>query len=197
MWEKEDPPEVEFIIQSWDTAHEAKTRADFSACTTWGVWQTEDKESRIILLDAVKGQWEFPELKVKVLEQWKAWEPDSLIVEKKAAGAPLIQELRRMNIVVTEVSPSRGKVGTSNDKYARMNAVSSIFQSGLVYAPDKRWAHEVINEVAEFPFGLHDDFADTVQMTMARYRAGGFLRLPSDYEDDVQDFKSRQRNYYG
>jgi predicted phage terminase large subunit-like protein len=197
IWEKEDPPEVEFIIQSWDTAHEAKTRADFSACTTWGVWTTEDKESRIILLDAIKGQWEFPELKVKALEQWKQWEPDSLIVEKKAAGAPLIQEMRRMNIVVTEVSPSRGKAGVSNDKYARMNAISDIFQSGLVWAPDKRWAHEVIDNCAEFPNAMHDDLSDTVQQAMERYRAGGFLRLPSDFEDNVEDFRSRQRAYYG
>ena len=197
IWDKEKPPEVAFIIQAWDTAHEAKTRADYSACTTWGVWETEDKESRIILLDAVKGHWEFPELKLKVLEQWKLWEPDSLIVEKKAAGAPLIQELRRMNIVVQEISPSRKGGGVSNDKYARMNALADLFSSGIVYAPDKRWAHEVINEIAEFPFGDHDDFADTAQMALARYRSGGFIRLPSDYEDNVEDFKSRQKAYYG
>ena len=164
IWEKERPPEVTFIIQAWDTAHEAKTRADYSACTTWGVWETEDKETRIILLDAIKGRWEFPELKIRVMEQWKLWEPDSLIVEKKAAGAPLIQELRRMNIVVMEVSPSRGKNGTSNDKYARMNAISDLFSSGIVYAPDRRWAHEVIEECASFPFGQNDDLclaADT------------------------------------
>ena len=197
IWQKESPPDVAFIIQAWDTAHEAKTRADYSACTTWGVWETEDKESRIILLDAVKGHWEFPELKIKVMEQWKLWEPDSLIVEKKAAGAPLIQELRRMNIVVQEVSPSRKGLGLSNDKYARMNALADLFSAGIVFAPDKRWAHEVINEVAEFPFGDHDDFADTTQMALARYRSGGFIRLPSDYEDNMEDFKSRQKAYYG
>ena len=197
MWEKEKPPTVSFVLQAWDTAHEAKTRADYSACTTWGVWETEDKETRLILLDAVKGQWEFPELKIRVLEQWRLWEPDSLIVEKKAAGAPLIQELRRMNILVTETNPSRGKVGVSNDKYARMNSISDIFASGLVYAPDKRWAHEVINECAEFPNGVNDDYADTVQMVLSRFRAGGFVRLPSDYEDEVIDFKARQRAYYG
>ena len=197
IWDKEKPPEVEFIIQAWDTAHEAKNRADYSACTTWGVWHTEDNESRIILLDAIRGRWEFPELKVKVMEQWKAWEPDSLIVEKKAAGAPLIQELRRKNIVVQEVTPSRKGLGISNDKYARMNSISDIFSSGLVWAPGNRWASEVIMEVSEFPFGAHDDYADTVQMAISRYRQGGFLRIASDYEDDVDDFKSRQRSYYG
>jgi predicted phage terminase large subunit-like protein len=197
IWDKEKPPEVEFIIQAWDTAHEAKTRADYSACVTMGVWTTEDNESRVILLDCIRGQWEFPELKVKVLAQWKEWEPDSLIVEKKAAGAPLIQELRRMNIVVQEVSPSRKGLGVSNDKWARMNSLSDLFHSGIVWAPDKRWAHEVINEVAEFPLGQNDDRADCVQMCLARYRDGGFIRLPSDYEDNVEDFRSRQRAYYG
>lgn len=198
MWDKEDPPSVEYIIQSWDTAHEAKNSADFSACTTWGVWSTEDGESRLILLDAIKGRWEFPELKIKVLEQWKQWEPESLIVEKKAAGAPLIQELRRMNIVVQEVSPSRKGLGVSNDKRARINAIADLFFSGLVWAPDKRWAHEVINETAEFPNGEHDDYVDTVSQALNRYRAGGFLRAPTDYNDDNDtDFRSRQKAYYG
>ena len=198
MWDKEAPPSVEYIIQSWDTAHEAKNSADFSACTTWGVWSTEDGESRLILLDAIKGRWEFPELKIKVLEQWKQWEPESLIVEKKAAGAPLIQELRRMNIVVQEVSPSRKGLGVSNDKRARINAIADLFFSGLVWAPDKRWAHEVINETAEFPNGEHDDYVDTVSQALNRYRAGGFLRAPTDYNDDNDtDFRSRQKAYYG
>ena len=197
-WEKDTPPEVEFVIQSWDTAHEAKTRADYSACTTWGVWRTEDNESRIILLNAVRGQWEFPELKVRVIEQWKEWQPDSLIIEKKAAGAPLIQELNRMSILVTAVSPSRKGLGVSNDKYARMNAIADIFSSGMVYYPDKRWAHEVINELAEFPNGDHDDYADTAQQALARYRSGGFIRLPSDYKDEDDDsFRARQTAYYG
>ena len=197
IWTAEKPPKVDFIIQAWDTAHEAKTRADYSACLTVGVWTTEDGESRIIVLDCIKGRWEFPELKIKVLEHWKQWEPDSLIVEKKAAGAPLIQELRRMNIVVQEVSPSRKGNGISNDKYARVNAISDIFSSGLVYAPDTRWAHALIDTVAEFPFGQHDDEVDCLQMCIARYRDGGFIRLGSDFEDNIEDFRARQRAYYG
>ena len=197
IWPHEKPPKVEFIIQAWDTAHEAKTRADYSACVTVGVWTTEDNESRIIVLDCIKGRWEFPELKIKVLEHWKQWEPDSLIVEKKAAGAPLIQELRRMNIVVQEVSPSRKGNGISNDKYARVNAISDIFSSGLVYAPDTRWAHALIDVVASFPFGDHDDEVDCLQMCIARYRDGGFIRLVNDFDDNVEDFRARQKAYYG
>ena len=197
VWDKDKPPDVEFVIQAWDTAHEAKNSADFSACTTWGVWKTDDGESRIILLDAIKGRWEFPELKIKVLEQWKQWSPEALIVEKKAAGAPLIQELRRMNIVVQETSPSRGKIGVSNDKRARINALSDLFSSGMVWIPDKRWAWEVVDEIAEFPFGTNDDYVDCAQMSLMRYRTGGFLTLPTDYDDNVEDFRARQRAYYG
>lgn len=102
-----------------------------------------------------------------------------------------------MNIVVQEVSPSRKGNGISNDKWARMNSLSDLFASGIVWAPDKRWAHELINEVAEFPFGQNDDRADAMQMCLARYRDGGFIRLPSDYNDDVEDFRARQRAYYG
>lgn len=195
IWKKEDPPDVEFIIQTWDTAHEAKTSADYSACTTWGIWTTIDGASNIILLDAIKGRWEFPELKRKVMEQWKQWQPDSLIVEKKAAGAPIIQELRRMNIVVQETTPSRGSKAEPKDKYARMNSLTDLFASGLVWAPDRRWAYEVINEVAEFPFGANDDYVDCTQIALARYRDGGFIRLPQDYEDEDVVKRPRKANY--
>jgi predicted phage terminase large subunit-like protein len=196
IWDKKDPPDVEFVIQAWDTAHESKNSADFSACTTWGVWQNLKRESNIILLNAIRGRWEFPELKKVVLEQWKEWKPESLVIEKKAAGAPLIQELRRMDIVVQETTPSRGTAAQTNDKRARMNAIADIFSSGKVWAPDRRWAYEVIDEVAEFPAGEHDDYADTCQMAMARYRAGGFIKLPSDYDYEEEEFKPKRRLAY-
>jgi predicted phage terminase large subunit-like protein len=134
IWEGEDPPPCEFIIQSWDTAHETKTSSDYTACTTWGVWYNEEENMRpsVMLLDAFKERMEFPELKEAALRQYHEWKPDSFLVEKKAAGAPLIQELRRMGIPVDEFSPSRG-----NDKIARLNAVSDLFASGTVWAPDQ------------------------------------------------------------
>jgi predicted phage terminase large subunit-like protein len=197
IWESSLPPPVDFIIQAWDTAHEAKTSADFSACVTMGIWTTEDGETNAILLNAVKGRWEFPELKIKVLEQWKEWQPEALIVEKKAAGAPLIQELRRMDIVVNETTPSRGSASSPNDKYARMNAVSELFAAGRIWAPEKRWAQEVIDEVAEFPYGANDDFADCVQMCVARYRSGGFIRTTTDYNaEDSGSTRPRRNAYY-
>jgi len=163
IWEPEDPPKCEYIIQSWDTAHETKTASDYSACTVWGVWFNEEDNdnAHIILLDAIKGRWTFPDLKKRALEYYKEWEPDACLIEKKAAGAPLIQELRAMGLAIGEFSPSRGKVGTSNDKRVRLNAVADMFASGRVWAPDTRWAREVIEEVAAFPAGEHDDYVDT------------------------------------
>ena len=192
IWEEDDPPKCEYIIQSWDTAFETKTTADYSACTTWGVWyNNEDKnQPNIILLDAFKDRMAFPDLKDAALKHYKEWQPDAFIVEKKAAGAPLIQELRRMGIPVEEFTPSRG-----NDKIVRLNAVASLFTSGKVWAPDTRWAREVVEEVASFPVGEHDDYVDTVSQALLRYRQGGFISLDSDEKDD-QHFRARRAAYY-
>lgn len=193
IWEGEDPPPCEFVIQSWDTAHETKTSADYTACTTWGVWYNEDEGMRpsVMLLDAFKERMEFPELKEAALRQYHEWKPDSFLVEKKAAGAPLIQELRRMGIPVDEFSPSRG-----NDKIARLNAVSDLFASGSVWAPDRRWARDVIEEVVAFPVGEHDDYVDTMTQALLRFRNGGFITLPSDEVDEPRYFKSGRRAAY-
>ena len=193
IWELDDPPNVEYVIQSWDTAFETSNTADYSACTTWGVWyNNEDKGSpNLILLDAFKDRMTFPELKATALKHYKEWTPDAFIVEKKAAGAPLIQELRRVGIPVQEFSPSRG-----NDKMVRLNAVADLFTSGKVWAPDTRWAREVVEEVASFPVGENDDYVDTVSQALLRYRQGGFISLDSDEKDDDLLYKYRRKAAY-
>jgi predicted phage terminase large subunit-like protein len=198
IWEPEKPPECEYIIQSWDTAHETKTSADYSACTTWGVWFNEEDNdnAHIILLDAIKGRWAFPDLKKRASEYYREWEPDACLIEKKAAGAPLIQELRAMGIPISEFSPSRGKTGTSNDKVVRLNAVSDMFTSGRVWVPDTRWARELVEEVAAFPAGEHDDYVDTMTQALMRMRNGGFIRLPSDEPEEPRHFRSLRRAAY-
>ena len=192
IWPTDDPPECEYIIQSWDTAHETKNTSDYSACTTWGVFYNEEENDKpqLILLDAFKDRIPFPELKHYAMKHWKSWEPDAFIVEKKAAGGPLIQELRNMGIPVQEFTPSRG-----NDKMVRVNAVADMFASGLVWAPDTRWAREVIEEIAAFPVGEHDDFVDTTTQALLRFRQGGFISLDSDEKDEPQFFKRRAAFY--
>ena len=193
IWEAEEPPRCDYIIQSWDTAFEAKTRSDYSACTTWGVWYNEEEGNapQLILLDAFKDRMEFPELKAMALKHYREWEPDAFVIEKKAAGAPLIQELRNMGIFVQEFTPSRG-----NDKIVRMNAVADLFSSGKVWAPDTRWAREVIEEVASFPNGEHDDYVDTTSQALLRFRQGGFIPLDSDEKDEPIYFKRKSHAYY-
>jgi predicted phage terminase large subunit-like protein len=193
IWPSDDPPTCEYIIQSWDTAHETKTTSDYSACTTWGVWYNEEENDKpqLILLDAFKDRIAFPELKQYAFKHWKEWQPDAFIVEKKAAGGPLIQELRAMGIPVQEFTPSRG-----NDKMVRVQAIADLFSSGMVWAPDTRWAREVIEEVAAFPVGEHDDFVDTTSQALLRFRQGGFITLDTDEPDEPRFFKSRTAAYY-
>ena len=196
-WEHEDPPEVNFIIQSWDTAFLKTQRSDYSACTTWGVFYETDpltkrETANIILLNAFKKRMEFPELKQKAFEEWKDWEPDSIIIEAKASGAPLVAEMRQMGIPVQEFTPSKG-----NDKVARLNAVADIFASGKVWVPRTYWAEEVVEEVASFPSGEHDDLVDSTSQAIMRFRRGGFIRLESDEPEDITYFKSkRNKGYY-
>ena len=195
VWEKDSAPFCEYLIQSWDTAFLKTQRADYSACTTWGVFQHPDDtgmmQSNIILLNAFKKRMEFPELKQTAFEEHKEWKPDSLIVEAKAAGSPLIFELRAMGIPVQEFTPSKG-----NDKIARLNAVADIFASGRVWVPNTHWAEELVEEVASFPSGEHDDLVDSMTQALLRYRQGGFLRLASDEPDPVRYFKGRRREGY-
>jgi len=196
IWEQDDPPYCEFTIQSWDTAFLKTERADYSACTTWGIFYTDDDtgtpQANIILLNAFKKRMEFPELKETAYEEYMEWQPDSLIVEAKAAGAPLVFELRARGIPVQEFTPSRG-----NDKIARLNAVADIFASGRVWVPNTNWAEELVEEVASFPAGEHDDLVDSMSAALLRFRKGGFLRLATDYEDEVPGFRSsKEKRYY-
>lgn len=191
-WENEIPPPCQFIIQSWDTAFTKSERADYSACTTWGVFYKDENEldPNIILLDAFKERMEFPELKARAMEYYQEWQPDAFIVEAKASGAPLVFELRRMGIPVQEFTPTRG-----NDKISRLNSVTDLFASGKVWAPRKRWAEEVIEEMAAFPNSDHDDLVDSSTQALIRFRKGGFVRLPTDEPDEPREFR-RKVAYY-
>jgi len=194
IWEHEDPPQCDYTLMAWDTAFEKSNRADYSAMTLWGVFEHPDDtgtyQTNIILLNAFRDRMEFPELKQRAIEHYRDWEPDSVIIEKKASGAPLIYEMRAMGIPVQEFTPVRG-----NDKISRVNAISDLFASGRVWAPPSRWAEEVIDEVASFPSGEHDDYVDTVSLAMMRFRKGGFIRTLLDEEDAPREFR-RAIAYY-
>lgn len=192
-WTSENPPVCEYIIMSLDAAAEKHNRADFTALTTWGVFLNEEENAyHIILLNSIKERLEFPELKALAMQEYSEWEPDSFIVEKKSSGAALYQEMRRTGLPVQEYTPHRG----SGDKMARLNSVADIIASGMVWVPQTRWAEEVIEEIAGFPFMSHDDLVDSTVMALMRFRQGGFIRLPTDEPDEPKYFRQRRGGYY-
>ena len=190
-YDSEDIPPLYHVIQSYDTAFLKKETADYSAITTWGLWYPEeDGPPQLLLLDAIKGRYEFPELRRMALEQYSYWKPETVIVESKASGLPLTYELRQMDIPVVNFTPSRG-----NDKHARVNACAPLFESGMIWAPDQKFAEEVIEECAAFPYGDHDDYVDSTTQAIMRFRQGGLLKHPEDYVTE-NNATARKRNYY-
>ena len=192
-WEEEKPPKCDYILQTWDTAFEKNNRADYSAGTTWGIFTNDEDNSlpNIILLDVYKKRVEWVELKRDVFAAYNDWEPDGMLIEKKATGAPLIYELRAMGIPVQEYTPSAGQ-----DKIARLNSVSDIIASGKVWIPRTRWAEELVDEIAAFPSGEHDDLVDATTLALMRFRKGGFLRLPTDEPEEPRYFRSKKAAFY-
>ena len=189
-WDRDYIPKLAHVIQSYDTAFLKKETADYSAITTWGVFhESDDAAPNLILLDAVKDRLEFPELRKLAKEQYDYWKPESVIVEAKASGLPLTYELRKMGIPVINYTPSKG-----NDKHARVNAVSPLFESGQIWAPDEKFAEEVIEECAAFPYGDHDDLVDSMTQAVMRFRQGGFISHPEDEKDEVSI--PHNRTYY-
>ena len=191
IWEEEDPPEMVHIIQSYDTAFSKKETADFSAISTWGIFYPKNSyKPSAILMDCKKGRWDFPELKKTAMEEYRYWDPETILIEAKASGMPLTDELRSMGIPVVNFTPSRG-----NDKHVRVNSVAPLFEAGMVWRPDERWAEEMVEECAAFPFGEHDDLVDSMTQAMLRFRQGNFVVHPEDYEPE-QLAIGTQRNYY-
>ena len=190
VWNKDYIPKLYHVIQSYDTAFLKKETADYSAITTWGVFYPDpDAAAHLILLDAVKERLEFPDLRKKAMEQYKYWNPETVIIEAKASGLPLTYELRKMGIPVINYTPSKG-----NDKHARVNAVAPIFESGMIWAPDEKFAEEVVEECAAFPYGDNDDLVDSTTQAVMRFRQGGFIGHPEDEKE--QKLPQIEREYY-
>ena len=190
-WEGKTVPQLQYVIQSYDTAFSKRETADFSAITTWGVfYPIEGEGPHLILLDSKKGRWDFPELKQLAFDQWKFWDPDTVIVEAKASGLPLTHELRNVGIPVVNFTPSKG-----NDKLTRVHSVSPLFEAGMVWAPDEAFADELIEEVAAFPNGEYDDLVDSMTQALMRYRQGNFIQLPTDGWEPSEN-STKVRAYY-
>jgi predicted phage terminase large subunit-like protein len=184
-WPDHKPlPECSFILQSWDTATTDKDLKSnsYSARTTWGVFKRADDEvPNVILLDRWKERVEFPELEKEALRTYQEYQPDKVIIEKKSSGQQLIQILRRMGLPLVEFLPE--KVG---DKTARAYAAQFMFENGRVYYPDRRWAEDVIDDLAQFSPSSPNDITDTVTMAIIWLQKSWLLQH-SEMKDDLAE----------
>jgi predicted phage terminase large subunit-like protein len=194
-WKHDEPPACDYILQTMDTAYSKKETADFSVIATWGVfYPNADGGPALILLAVNKGRWDFPELKRIAKSEYQYWKPDNVLIEAKATGTSLQQELRKMGIPVTMYSPGGRRTG--QDKISRANAVAPILESGMVWYPEsEEFAQELVEECAAFPNGSHDDQVDVTVMALMRFRQGNFIRLDDD-DDDEKDPDARVVEYY-
>ena len=150
------PSKFDLVVQSWDTANKKTELSDFSVCTTWGV-----KEKHLYLLDVRRGRMGYPELKRIVREQYMAFQPRNVLIEDKASGTQLIQELINERFyAVTRYEPKM-------DKTMRLHSVTSLMENGMVHLPEKAaWLNEYLHELTTFPRGKHDDQADSTSQAL-------------------------------
>ena len=183
-WKHDEPPSCEYVLQTMDTAYSKKETADFSVIATWGVfYPSADGGPALILLSVQKGRWDFPELKRIARSEYQYWQPDNVLIEAKATGTPLQQELRKMGIPVTMYSPGGRRTG--QDKVSRANAVAPILESGMVWYPEgEEFAQDLVEECAAFPNGTNDDQVDVTVMALMRFRQGNFVKLDDDDESE-------------
>jgi len=188
------PPKCEYVIQSWDTAYTANTRSDYSACVTVGVFTSTNEDGKsiynVIVLDAQKWKLEYSDLKIKALEKYKQFQPDTCIIEAKAAGLPLLNDMRKMGIPMSDYTPT----SRTGDKLSRVNAISDLFASGYIWIPARHWAEDLIEEFALFPNGEHDDLVDSMTQALLRFRMGGFIQSKLDEEEE--EYAPVDRQYY-
>ncbi len=189
-WEKEDLPDIEYIIQSWDTAFSTKEKTSYSARTTWGVFRRHGQVNAIVL-DMWYDRVTYPELRAIAQEAYYEYEPDAVLIEKKASGQSLLQDLRMAGIPVIPYSPDR-------DKEARAHAASALLEDGRIFFPyDKKWSKNLIDICAAFPAGDNDDIVDTCTQAWLRLRKGWFVTHSADYDEDDGELTKKRMTLYG
>lgn len=200
LWPAKEPiPPLQYVIQSYDTAFTEKTSGDPSACTVWGIVQRHG-ENVALMMDAWAEHLGYPDLRSRVISEYGdsyAGNPDDLgnpgrkadlvLIEEKASGQSLIQDLRRANVPVRGYNPGRA------DKVSRAHMIAPIIDAGLVYVIESKknkgkpvsWAKDVIDEMEKFPAGEHDDRVDCTTQALIYLKDSGFLTLEA--VDDMEE----------
>jgi predicted phage terminase large subunit-like protein len=213
LWEPDKFPAFEYILASLDTAYTEKEENDPSALTIWGVFThkinqpnrivykngsfyddylTTETAQRIMLIHAWEGRLEIHELIAKVAEECMKMKVDRLLIESKASGISVAQEMRRLytgtDFAVQLMDPK------NQDKVARAYSIQHLFSEKLVYAPDRAWADAVITQCASFPKGKHDDLVDSVTQALKYLRSTSIIQrgeeVVRELEDKMLDYKS-------
>jgi len=216
MWPASKPsPELEYVIASYDPATSEKTMNDPTACTVWGIFEQTDVGTCVILLDAWDAHLSYPELRRKVIGDFKevvygadnsfakGRKADLILMEDKSAGISLIQELQGAGVPVRSYNPGRA------DKVQRLNIVAPLVAKGKVYIPEEpkqkgefaEWAKRFLRQVCSFPeAGGHDDYVDSLSQALRVLRDSGWVQLdplpPRDYDYADDDFRKRTANPY-
>jgi predicted phage terminase large subunit-like protein len=192
-------PKFEYIVMSLDCAYTDKTYNDPTASTTWGVFKPQDGPMSVLLIDCWAEHLTFPDLKPKVLDEWRvsygegkdAKRPDLILVEAKASGLSLVQELQGMHLPVRAWNPGNA------DKMTRLQITASIFSTGRVWLPEssvhkgyvKDWCEGFLSQICAFPDAAHDDYVDSATQAMRLLKDMGFLDInPEPRYDDDDDY---------
>lgn len=195
-WEWPDPPECDEVIQTWDTAFGTKSQNDYSVVQTWGIFhqtvENEDgddvDEANAVLLHMHRERLTYPELRKKAKELYERFKPDRIIVENKASGQSLIQDMKLNKLPVLPFQPE-------SDKVSRANATSVIVEKGRVWLPmTKKYAAELLQELLEFPKGAHDDAVDAFVIAMLYLRRR--YELSQDLGKKVEERRRPARRSY-
>lgn len=191
LWPDTRPlPECEFIIQSYDTAYSDKELKSnsFSARTTWGVFKRVDDECHnLILLEAWKARVEYADLRKEAVRAYQDYQPDKVIIEKKASGQALVSDLRRAGLPIATYTPTK-------DKITRAYIAQALFENGRVYYPSRQWAEEAITNLCQFPQGADDDLVDTVSMAFIWLQQSFLVSHSDDAKRRKQEDELEERD---
>jgi predicted phage terminase large subunit-like protein len=204
LYKFEQLPQIQFVIQSWDTALTAHDDSNYSACTTWGIFSDRQDNENVILLSAWRGKLEYPELRDRVkrlafdyrdtgenvLTRNTLYEPDLILIEAKASGDPLIQDLKRASVYARPFIPNK-----HGDKIQRVRLVTSLIESGVIWLPCQKnnvekmadFADEFVTSVSYFPNVSSRDYVDTMTQALIVLRDGNRISHPKDNNNFIED----------
>lgn len=209
LWPADKPlPPFEYVIQSYDCAFTEHTSGDPTACTVWAVF-THQGRRQVMLIDAWDEHLSYPDLRARAIKDWsteygatsvkdgmrRARKPDRVLVEAKASGQSLLQDLRLAKVPAVAYNPGNA------DKISRAHQAAPTLELGFVWVPESgknrgqavSWAQGFVKQVAKFPVAAHDDYVDTFTQVVLFLKNEGWFELPKARDRDEQQPPKREK----